>query len=355
MKSFLKFFGLILVVGIIFSGCTVRFGSGPSGGQKGVWKSLDAGKTWEQKAAIPTVGEKKANIGGVDVRRIVFDPQDFETLYLATESNGIFYSYDGGESWRQFSEFAGQRVRSIAVHPNSKCILYAISQNKIFRSNDCGRSWETIYYHQDHQVVLTDILIDFYAPGMIYLSSSAGEVLKSFDGGYSWTTIHRVDRGVVVDLVGDPDDSRIIYAATVKNGIYRTKNGGRDWQSLGEGLRQYSGSHNYRQLAVAPATPGSLFLVSQYGMLKSLDRGDNWELVELLPASKEADIQALAVNPKDSNEIYYSAQNSLVKSVDGGKSWSSRKFPFNGGLIANEIAINPENSETVYLGVFKAK
>lgn len=336
---------------LLLGGCTVRIGSG-AGSDKdgGVWKSEDGGQTWIQKAAAVTPSGKIGSIAGAQIRRMVFDPQDYDTIYLATEGNGIIYTYNGGESWQQFKQLNRGTVRAVAVDAKDKCNLYAVTENKIFSSTDCGRSWNEIYYHQNAEVILTDIVVDDYNPAVILVVTSQGEIIKSVNRGQTWISVFRVKDAVFYDLKISPQNSQIVYAATLKNGLYKTIDGGRNWTFLGEGLKSYAGSHEYKDLVTEPATEGGLILISKYGMLLSADSGRSWSVIELLPARENASVYAAAVNSQNSDEIYYATRTTLVKSVDGGRTWSSRKLPFT--RAAKQIMVHPLKPNILYMGAF---
>jgi photosystem II stability/assembly factor-like uncharacterized protein len=352
-KYFLLF---VLPALFLVAGCTVNLGStstAKKAADGGVWKSVNAGKNWQQVVAMSAVGGKVLDIASVDVRRMILDPGDVNTIYLATENSGIIYTYNGGASWQQFADLNKGKIRAMAVDAKDKCNLFAVAENKLYKSVDCGRFWKNIYYHQDPTVVLNSVAVDYNNGALVYLATSEGEVLKSADGGQTWTTVERVKNGSFVDLVIDSRNSRMIYAATAKNGIFKTVDAGIHWQTLGEGLKAYTGSHEYKSLIIDSATPDSLILVSKYGMLRSRDAGQSWEIVELLPAPKATAISAVAVNPLNSLEIYYTTATTLVKSVDGGLKWSSQKLPFS--RLVNQIIIDPSQPQNVYLGTFKVK
>lgn len=345
-------FTFLIMTALLTSGCTIKLG----GDKKvtvdgGVWKSIDGSQTWTQVVAVPAVNGKVASIADVDIRRMVFDPSDFETIYLATEKNGVIYTNNSGTTWHQIPQFAGAKIRAVVVDPKDKCNLYVISANKLFKSTDCGRFWDDIYVHQNAEVILTDIIIDYASSNIVYMTNSVGEVLKSIDGGRSWATVNRVSKSVFMDLVMDPSNSQIVYAATQKHGVYKTMDSGLTWVSLGAGLKTYSGSQEYKSLITDPATKDSLILVSKFGMLRTRDGGTTWAIIDLLPATKKTTIYAVAVNPKNSQEIYYATRTTLVKSIDGGKTWSSQALPT--ARSANQLIIDPSKPVNLYLGTFK--
>jgi hypothetical protein len=333
----------LLILPVLLSGC-LPGGGGASKIDGGVWYSGDAGKTLIQANDILTVKGKIADIANVNINKISLDPQDSQAIYLATETNGIIYSLDGGKSWQQFKSLNRGNVRDVKIDPKNKCGIYAIAENKLFKSINCGRDFENVYFHQKPGVALTALAIDSYNPNRVFIGTAEGEILKSTDEGNSWLAIFRED--YVIDIVIDPYDTRIIYTGTQKKGLFKTLDTGDNWQSLGEGLKSYTGSHQYRRLIYDTASTDSLILISKFGMLKTRNGGNSWEIVNLLPAHKTTNILAVAVNPKNSNELYYVTANSLVKTVDGGLTWSSKQLPYN--RQTNDIIINPEKPEIVY-------
>jgi len=341
---------LALLAALILGGCSLSPSASstskiPDGG---VWKSLNAGKTWTQTVALATASGKPLNIASVVIRQMVFDPQDYNAIYLATESNGIFYTYDAGASWRQMPQLNISRIRAIAVDPKTKCTLYAIMESRLYKSADCGRFWQSAYEHQKAGGYLVKLAISPTDSQMIFMADNEGNILRSRNASASWETVQRIKGGQALDLLIDAKDSKIIYVGTKSNGIYKSVDAGNSWTDLNESLKNYSGSKNYIKLILDPATTDGLILISQYGMLRSQDGGQSWTAVALLPAPKAAAIYTVAVNPKNSNEIYYATATSLVKSIDGGQTWSSAKLP--AARVVSEIQINPDEPLIVYLG-----
>ncbi len=356
MRGNKLFLGLGALVSVmLLSGCAITVGGASQTAVKadgGIWKSIDGSKNWVQKVAVPTVNGKTASIANVDVDRISFDPQDHKAVYLSTEKNGIIYSYDGGDSWRQFNQLNSGKVVQVAISPRDKCTLYAITGKVLNFSDDCGRTWSVSYTHSDDKVLLTDIVIDRSSSTIVYMSDSKGEILKSLNYGKTWTLLYAA-KGSVADLVMDPADSQIIYAATAKDGLYMTTNGGKDWSSLNLGLKLYSQSQEYKKLIADPATTHGLILVSKFGILKSSDMGQTWQIVNLLSSDNAVNIYSVAVNPKNSQEIYYATKITLLKTSDGGNSWSSSKLPFSG--LPNVMVIDPVEINTLYIGTLAVK
>lgn len=340
----------IMLAGVLaLSGCSLSTGgTASSKTDGGVWRSIDTGSTLAQTVKVPAVDGKIVTISNVEVTDIVVDPSDSQAIYLGTKANGIIYSYDGGATWRQFRDLTKGYVNSMAVDPENKCVIYAAVTNKLYKTIDCGRTWQNPYFHQKAEVYLTDVVISRSNPNIIMMGNSEGEVTKSGNGGQSWKTVLRVKNGAIGDVIFDPNDSQVVYAGTLKDGIQKSSDAGENWVDLGPGFKSYSGTHEYKKLVATPATPDGLIFISRFGMLRSINAGANWEIVDLLPGPKETPIYAVAVSPKNSLEIYYATGNALVKSVDGGKTWSSGKLPYT--RLTSNIVINPVDTKIIYLG-----
>jgi len=312
----------------------------------GIWRSADGGKIFSQANDVLATDGKVLSLNSVDVNYLINDPQDANSLYAAT-IQGLFYSLDGGNSWQQYKALAKLDVQYVAVNPKNKCVVYAISGNKLYKTENCGRDFNNVYFHQKDKIVLTGIAIDFSNPQIIYLGTSEGEILKSLNGGLAWAVSGRLGKSPVMDILIDPRSSQILYAGTKKDGLYRTNDSGANWLDLGDGLKSYVGSHDYRQLIVDPNTSSSLFFVSKFGLLRSLDNGNNWNIIDLLLKNKSVNIDAVAVNPKNSKEVYYVTGSTLVKTADGGQTWLSKKLPYSRlttfmQVIGNNIYLTTE-------------
>ncbi len=345
--KFMAILGVLLITPFILSGCTVGTAKKTSLPDGGLWKSSDNGKTWSQSVSMPTISGKPIRLDKAEISRIVFDSQDPAAVYLSTNNYGIIYSYDSGKTWNQFKQLNSGTVKSIAVDPKNKCLIYALNKNVIYKTVDCGREWKNIYYHQNQEVVLNDIAIDPNNSSIIFVVNSSGEILKSLNAGASWDASYRL-KDNILDLLIDPRDSRLVYAATAKSGIFKTVDGGVIWASLGEGLKSYSGSQGYVKMIFDSAVKDSLIFISKYGMLKTGNGGVSWSIIDLLPAPKSTAIYSLAINPKNSNEIYYTTATTLVSSADGGKTWTSSKLPFT--KLPSALAVDPANGSNLFLG-----
>jgi photosystem II stability/assembly factor-like uncharacterized protein len=342
----------LMALTITATGC-VKFKTKKSNlNDAGIYKTDNRGDRWAHAVLIPTVSGQPKNIGGINVNVLAMDPSDNKALYWGSEENGLFYTYDGARSWRLAAGLEQKTINDVAVDPNSKCVIYACLANEVYKSTDCSRTWTRIYFDSDTKTQIRAVAVDHYDSANVYIGTSRGDIIKSSDRGETWQVIKRL-KGDIKRIVFSPHDSRIIFIATAGKGLYRSLNGGGDWESLEENLKEFKGSSNYRDLVVSPASSGLIFLATNYSLLKSGDNGDNWEEIELIVPIKRAAINAIAVNPRNAKEIYYVTNTTFYRSLDGGKSWTTKKLPTSG--FGWKLLIDPEDPSIIYMGVKKTK
>lgn len=370
--SHLKLASLLLGLLLLTSACTLSVGSdgvstSASGSDGGIWTSSDKGMSWRQMSVIPTISGKALSLGGVDVSVLTADPQDSEAIYFGTVSKGLYYTYNIANGWNAVDSLGQGTINDIKVDPKSKCILYAAITNRLYRSSDCSRSWSQIYYDNNPGVSVTAIAVDHYNSKNIYIATSRGEIIKSVDSGASWRTIKRLNESIA-RLIISPQDSRLIFVATVKNNIYSfssntVTNAGDSsnidqnftveaWSDLGAVLKDFNLGSNFRDIAVC-ASDGSLFLATDKAIVRSPDKGLTWENIQLITPEQDAIINAVVVNPKNSDEIYYVTNTTFFSSGDGGVTWTTKKLSTT--RAGWDLLINADNPNIIYLGTKKLK
>jgi photosystem II stability/assembly factor-like uncharacterized protein len=368
--SHLKLLILLLAVALLGSACTISLGSGGLSNSAGVndggvWLSGDKGSTWKQSSLIPTISGKPQSLGGVDVNVITADPQDSAAVYLGTAGKGLYYTYNISKGWNEVKNLGQGTINDVKVDPKEKCSIYAAITNRLYRSVDCGRTWQQVYYDNNPGVSVSAIAIDHYNSNNIYIGTSRGDIIKSIDRGASWRTIQRVNEALA-RLIISPQDSRLIFVATVKNNIYSfnsnsVTNAGdsanveqnfsvENWTDLSTILKDFKLGSGFRDIVIC-AADGSLFLATDKAIVHSPDRGITWENIKLITPEKDAIINAVAVNPKNSQEIYYVTNTTFFRSLDGGVTWTTKKL--NTTRAGWELLNDMNNPDIIYLGTKK--
>lgn len=336
---------------ITLSGCTIDFGLGSTktkGPDGAIYKTTNKGETWQQKASIPTVSGAPVSINSLDASAMALDPSDPRAIYYGTQDNGLYYSYDSADSWLPAITLGKFTINAVAVDPQNKCVIYAAITNKVMKSVDCSRTWSQVYYDNELSVSINNIVVDFYDSKIVYIGTSRGEIIASSDSAKSWRTLNRFDTKVKKIIIS-PADSRVILVATEKKGIWRSNDKGATWISLDEKLKDFSDSGNFRDLYVSKLQPGLVVFATNYGLLKSVNYGDDWTAIKLITPEKEATINSVIVSEQNTNEIYYVTNTTFYGSSDSGVNWTTKKLPSTraGWILMSDL----KNASVMYLGV----
>ncbi len=331
---------------LVGQGCIQITGTpGGSGTDGGVFRSTDRGTVWQQKSSVAAVGAPRS-FAGQNVTTMALDPSDRRALYAGTQA-GLFFSYDGADSWQGASSLGAVTVTSVAVSPSEKCVVYAGTGNRVMRTRDCSRTWENVYFDPRPDTRVTSVKIDHLNSALVYAATSKGDVLKSSDGGASWSPIHRFDTEIRQILM-TAGDSRVMYAATKGKGLWKTTDGGATWTDLSAGMGEFAGALDNMIIAEDVARGNSLVLASNYGLLRTVDGGATFQPITLLTPPGSTVIYSLAVSPKDSNFVAYGTLTTLYRSIDGGAKWTTTKMPTT--RAATTLLIDPTNDATIYMG-----
>lgn len=214
-------------------------------------------------------------------------------------------------------------ITAIAVHPSDPQVLYAGSsfnfsdgiQGKLFRSTNAGVTWDTLLVggsYRDIQFAPSD-------PSVLY--ALRGGIIKSTDGGQTWTDISERFSGVVASLAIHPEDANVLFVGTSGSfggTLYRSVDGGETWQDIGEGTSLVNG---VTSLALHPANPEIIFAGTAWSgvIMKSTDGGDTWGLM----ISTSHLVHDLLISPDDHQVLAGFSDLGILRSNDGGQTWAS--------------------------------
>jgi len=344
-RNFFKIVFMALAVAVL-GGCLTA-GTNKAAGPAGIYKSVDRGVNWVPKNLFLHSGGT-GSITGINLISLYFDPSDNRAIYASTESNGLFYSYDGAESWMKANPVGNGRIESVAIDPRDKCTIYATFANTVLKSIDCSRSWKEVYIDARSDKLLTALAIDPYNNSIIFAGNLAGDIFRSSDGGANWQVNYRAGDRIAKILIA-PNDNRLMYVATKSKGLLKSIDAGENWTDLNAGLKEFSGALDYRNLLLDLSQADSLLLSSKYGLIKSLDGGASWTAIKLITPPSSVDIYSVAINPKNNQEIYYATATTFYKTLDGGNNWITTRLP--SAAAAVSLLIDPVNPSLIYMGL----
>ncbi len=341
--------GLSLI--LLGAGC-LGGGSSSSGSDGGVFKTVDAGEEWSQTVVVPTA----AGIGTLsttDVLNIEMDPQDNNYLYLGTRSSGLLYSEDAGASWRQprFSALADGLIYKVEVDPTDVCKVYVAKGSRLYATDDCMHSFDSeVYVDNRSGVSVVQVAVDWYNPRTLWIGLSNGDVLKSGDSGRTWTTVLKTTEEISGFLIRNSDSQQILVS-TFTQGIYKTTDGGENWEELDGGLSKLKQSDRVYSM-VQSEDSGVVIAASVYGLARSTDFGETWEAIPLLTSPGQVTIRSVAIDAENPTTIYYASNATFYRTTDGGTTWDTEKFPTS--RVPRALLVDPEDPQVLYIGVATA-
>jgi photosystem II stability/assembly factor-like uncharacterized protein len=315
----------------------------------GVFQSTDMGVSWTESNVLPTA-EGVSSINSANVLAIEIDPQDANAMYVGTSSSGLLTSLDAGATWQRpiVPSLRTGAVLDVEVDPTDVCTYYVLQTNNVAKTDDCGRNFNmNAYVESQTDEELTSMVLDWYNPNVIWIGTTAGDVIRSTDGGETWSTIYRI-KGEVSAIEISNADSRIILVGTTSKGMYRSTDSGATWTSYDKTLKDF---HNADEVyGFAQNSDGTtLIMNTKYGLLKSADEGETWTAVSMLTGAGEVRVRGLAVAPSNGDVIIYGTDSALYRTTSGGEATATSTLPSD--REANVIVINPADEENLFMGM----
>jgi photosystem II stability/assembly factor-like uncharacterized protein len=357
-----------LVVGLMLTGQScLTGGTAQASAATGMFRSDDKGETWKETNAFPTAkGIKSLNT--LNIYRFFTDPSDPDAVYATTRGQGVYYTYDRGDNWREIPALANRFINSLVVDPKNKCTIYATDSAMIYKTVDCARTWTTVYSEVRSTIKIQSVAVDFGSSQVLYAALSGGpelggDVLISSDAGKSWQAIKHINFDVTL-LATDPLSPRRLYVVGIGQnaGLVRSDDAGVTWKDITTPLQKFPGNLEFRRLVLHPSQKDTLFWISKYGILRSNDAGVTWTEYKLIPSPGSVDIYSFGISPISDNEIYFTAtiasendngKSYFYKSVDGGKNWSTKKLPT--GTVPSTMYLHPKEPNVIMLGFTSLK
>ncbi|MBI3812050.1 MAG: hypothetical protein HY283_07585 [Nitrospirae bacterium] len=279
---------------------------------QGALKSIDRGKTW-----MPA----RTGLKNTSTYPLAIDPSNPQILYLGTFGGGVYKSHDGGKTWAEMNEGLGNtNVHALAVDPaRPDRIVVGTSTGNLFQSKDGGAHW--MPFNQELPSMPGEVFVtlrfDEEHPSRLYLGQ---EKLYLRDADDSWKLFGEGLQGETVTAFEMDPVGHLIYAGTMKNGLFTSRDGGKTWAQT----TPLFGKQWIQTIVLNRAKPGHLYAsVIVKGLFKSADQGKTWIKLEggLPPGD---DVLSLAIDPKDPNRLYAGTHNQgIFLSSDEGITWSA--------------------------------
>ncbi|HEV2447794.1 MAG TPA: sialidase family protein, partial [Candidatus Sulfopaludibacter sp.] len=222
-----------------------------------IWHSADAGSTWTLLYSFAS---------SIRVPCAAVDPSNSDILYAGTDSQGVFKSTDGGLTWTAITKGippdsnGATDVYRIWIEPQQPGVILAASSSGVLRSADGGATWAVVL---KTDIVNNTLAFDPLSPGTVYLAETTGPIVKSSDGGLTFTALPPLPGGgPATALIADPLHAGVLYAGLASN-IFQSLDGGVTWTAKGAGYAFL--------LAADPNRPVLYADILNVGIVKSTD------------------------------------------------------------------------------------
>ncbi|WGD35686.1 glycosyl hydrolase [Olleya sp. YS] len=335
----------------------------------GVFKSVDAGQSWE------SVGLKNSR----HIPRIAIDPTDFNTVYAGvlgniykpTQERGIYKSTDGGKTWKQTLFVNNQAgVVDLIIDPTNPRILYASTWrvqrtpyslssggegSALWKSTDKGETWTEISNNEGFPEGTLGIIGVTVSPlnnqrvWAIIENKDKGGLYRSDDGGTTWKQVNserklRQRAWYYTRVYADTKDVDVVYVLNVR--YHKSTDGGKSFET-------YNAPHgDHHDLWIAPEDPNRMIIGDDGGAQVTYDGGDTWSTYHNQPTSQ---FYRVTTDNHFPYRIYAAQQdNSTIRIPHRTEGWSISEDdwePTAGGESAH-IAIDPEDNDIVYGGSY---
>ena len=321
---------------------------GASGG--GVWKTTDYGETWTNTSddyfETTSIGE---------IRVVQSNP---DIVYVGTGSDGIrsnvitgkgvYKSMDAGNSWEHAGLKDVGQIGALEIHPDDPNTVFVAAignafgnseDRGVYKTTDGGDSWTKILYHSD-SIGFADLELSPDDPNTMYATawrverkpwtiisgSTEGGIYKTTDGGENWT---KVGKGLPQGLIGKidlavtpaaPDNVyAIIEAPAGEAGFYASYDRGESWEMLSDNRHLYNRPFYYTNLDAHPKSADILFSNANRFM-RSDDGGKTWKIKN----TPHGDNHGIWIHPEDTSLWAQVNDGGANVTTNSGKTWSTQ-------------------------------
>lgn len=313
-----------------------------------VFKTSNAGTTFE-----PIFED----YGSYSIGCVTIDPTNSNTVWIGTGENnggrhigfgdGIYVSHDAGKSFKNVGLKKSEHLSKILVDPRDSQTVFAASQGPLwspggerglFKTTDGGETWKNVLSSGEYTGV-TDVVMDPENPDVMYAAThqrhrnvwaivNAGPetgIYKSTDGGDNWNELTKglpsADMGKI-SLGVSPQHRNVVYAtielAGRTGGFWRSEDYGASWSKVSDFVSGGTGPHYYQELWVDPHRYDVLYQANN-SFVRSIDGGRTWDVIE--GQYKHVDNHAVAFHPTDKDFLLVGCDGGVYKSYDFCKTY----------------------------------
>ena len=370
--SVFRSLGLVFVFFLIIN----SYGQKKQKSSKTVYYNSNLHESLKFREIGPFRGGRSAAVTGV---------KDNPNLYyFGATGGGVWKTEDAGKTYENISDgYFGGSIGSIAVAPNDPNVIYVgggevtvrgnvSSGSGIWKSVDAGKTWKFSglpFSRHIPRIVIDSKNSDIvYAAvlGNIYKPSKERGVYKSINGGQTWEKVlFANEQAGAVEIQMDPKNSRILYASTwnlkrtpyslISGGpgslLWKSTDSGVTWSKISDNKGFAKGTLGIIGVTVSPVNPERVFAIvenkDEGGVYRSDDSGKTWKYVNSSRSLRQRAWYYSKIYADTQNQdIVYVMNVSYHKSIDGGKTFKSNRAPHGDH---HDLWISPGNNQRMII------
>lgn len=315
----------------------------------GLWRTTDGGENWEPitdgKVPVASMGSVEVSLSNPNV------------IWLGTGSDGvrsnvstgrgIYRSTDAGKSWEFKGLYDAGQTGELRIHPTNPDIVWAAMYGDIFKPNktrglfkttDGGKTWKNTLYISDSTGAM-DVELQPGNPNVVFAwmnrierkpwtiisGSREGGLYKSTDGGETWKHITKglpnelIGKGNIAVTAANPNRVYALVEALPGGGLYRSDDAGESWQLVNTTAGLITRPFYYTTLGADP-TNADIVYGGAESFYKSTDGGKTVQVMR----TPHGDNHDIWVSPNDGKVMIQANDGGANVSFDGGRTWSTQ-------------------------------
>ena len=338
-------------------GCTgspgrpMEYYFGATGG--GLWKTVDGGNDWfpvtDGQVTSSSVGAVAVAETNPDI--VYIGMGEVQLRGSITQGDGVYKSIDAGKTWRHLGLKETQAISRIRIHPTNPDIVYVAAlghpygdndERGVFKSIDGGNTWKKVLY-ASAKAGAVDLIIDRTNPNVLYASTwqvyrkawkmwGGGpdcKLWKSVDGGNNWIELTKnpgMPEGPIgkIGVTVSPADPNRVWAIVEANegGVYRSDDGGWTWERTNDERKLRQRAFYYSRIYADPWDKETVYCLNT-GLYRSTDGGKTFGDQIQVPHGDNHD---LWIDPNNPQRMINANDGGGNVTINGGKSWTEQDF-----------------------------